>query len=398
MDGLVTAVAVIQSAVPQAVVGVLGADPAATVHVTDDAVLIGACDACLALRRGRLQPAARPLTPGAGSWTPGPWPHLSPALLELIVQLHALADAGTVYRLAWDTLDIQRHELLPDPDCPACGTTPDEPVRLVPRPKPSAPATRLRDLDAVDLPQRALLNPVCGALGPAAVALTDAPAVPVVVGGTLLESGGEPRRILWSGHASSYRRSRTAALLEGLERTAAAARAGTGPVVVDTYERLAPRAIPGDWPSFDPRARLRWVPGHSLRHDAPVLVPERTAYFLAGTRHTSNGCAIGTCLEEAALHGLLELVERDAFLIAWYGRAQLPELTPDAVTDPTAGALLDRLAAAGHRVRLFDTRIDLPVPVVTAVATGGAAPALCFAAAAGLDPGAAAAGAVGELA
>lgn len=400
MDGLATAVATIQSYVPQAVVGVLGVNPAATVHLTDDAVLIGSCDSCLTLRRGRLQPGPLRLAADAGSWTPGPWPHLSPAVLELIRQLHATVAVGTVFRLAWETLDIQRHELLPDPSCPTCGTTPAEPVRFVSRPKPSTSASRLRDLDAIDLPERALVNPVCGALGPAAVALTDAPIVPVVVGGTLAGSDSGLNRVMWSGHARSYRRSRTAALLEGLERAAAAWHAGTAPVVVDTFERLAPRAVPGDWPSFDPQSPIRWVPGHSLRHDEPVLVPERMAYFLAGPGETSNGCAIGTCLEEAALHGLLELIERDAFLIAWYGRAHLPELAPGAVTDPAVGALIDRLAATGHQVRLFDTRIDLPVPVVTAVAvaTGGAAPALCFAAAAGLDPDSAVAGAVGELA
>ncbi|GAA1568931.1 TOMM precursor leader peptide-binding protein [Dactylosporangium maewongense] len=404
MDGLVTAVAAIQSYVPQAVVGVLGTDPAATVHLTDDAVLIGSCDTCLALRRERLQPAPLRLAADAASWTPGPWPHLTPAVLELIRHLHAVVAAGTVFRLAWETLDIQRHELLPDPSCPACGTpAPADPIRFVPRPKPSMSASRLRDLDAVHLPERALVNPVCGALGPAAVALTDAPIVPVVVGGTLAGSGSGANRVIpvmWSGHARSYGRSRTAALLEGLERTAAAWHTGTAPVVVDTFERVAARAVPGDWPSFDPRSPIRWVPGHSLRHDAPVLVPERMAYFLAGPRETSNGCAIGTCLEEAALHGLLELIERDAFLIAWYGRAHLPELAPGTVTDPAVGALIDRLAAGGHQVRLFDTRIDLPAPVVTAVAvaTGGAAPALCFAAAAGLDPDSAVAGAVGELA
>ena len=34
--------------------------------------------------------------------------------------------------------------------------------------------------------------------------------------------------------------------------------------------------------------------------------------------------ACGATLEEAILSGLLELVERDAFLIAWYNRLSLP--------------------------------------------------------------------------
>ncbi|MFD3453296.1 YcaO-like family protein [Streptomyces sp. NPDC058691] len=31
----------------------------------------------------------------------------------------------------------------------------------------------------------------------------------------------------------------------------------------------------------------------------------------------SNGGAIGSCMEEAVLFGLLELIERDAFLLGW---------------------------------------------------------------------------------
>jgi ribosomal protein S12 methylthiotransferase accessory factor len=39
---------------------------------------------------------------------------------------------------------------------------------------------------------------------------------------------------------------------------------------------------------------------------------------------SSNGVAAGTCLEEAILQALLELVERDAAAVWWYNRIPTP--------------------------------------------------------------------------
>ena len=69
---------------------------------------------------------------------------------------------------------------------------------------------------------------------------------------------------------------------------------------------------------FDPDYEQNWVWGYSLSQNRPILVPESIAYYSLGHRdayvyETSNGCAIGGSLEEAIFHGILEVVERDAF-------------------------------------------------------------------------------------
>jgi ribosomal protein S12 methylthiotransferase accessory factor len=62
--------------------------------------------------------------------------------------------------------------------------------------------------------------------------------------------------------------------------------------------------------------------------------------------------------------------------------------------------MVDRLAMLGYEARFFDTRIGLPIPVVTAVAVrhGGGLGALCVGAGSGLDPEAAIASALDEIA
>lgn len=135
--------------------------------------------------------------------------------------------------------------------------------------------------------------------------------------------------------------------------------------------------------------------GWSLRDRRPRLVPEQLVYYLDRrtdqrkfVQECSNGCASGSCPEEALLHGMLELVERDAFLLAWYGSARLAEIDPASCRDERVHFMLDRVDLLGYDVRLFDTRADLPVPVVTAVAVkrDGGLGRLCFAAGASLDP------------
>lgn len=68
-----------------------------------------------------------------------------------------------------------------------------------------------------------------------------------------------------------------------------------------------------------------------MSQNRPILVPESIAYYSLGHRdayvyETSNGCAIGGSLEEAIFHGILEVVERDAFLLTWYAELPLPAL------------------------------------------------------------------------
>ena len=58
---------------------------------------------------------------------------------------------------------------------------------------------------------------------------------------------------------------------------------------------------------------------------------------------TSNGCAIGGSLEEAIFHGILEIVERDAFLLTWYAKLPLPRLDLSSANDTELQLMIQRL-------------------------------------------------------
>lgn len=128
------------------------------------------------------------------------------------------------------------------------------------------------------------------------------------------------------------------------------------------------------------RKRLRrdtpipWMEGHDILRGRSILVPEelvttdfslplRPGYgrFLA----SSNGLAAGNSLAEAQLHGICELIERDA-LTLW--RHLPPEkraatrIDLCSLADDGAVEMLGRFRAARMRVALWETTSDVGIP------------------------------------
>jgi YcaO-like protein with predicted kinase domain len=170
---------------------------------------------------------------------------------------------------------------------------------------------------------------------------------------------------------------RVSALMESIEtwhaehldvpvRTGSAATLGRlgVPVVAPSTLPLAPGARPD---RIDPDT---WVEGYDLLRDRPAWVP-RDAVSMdfvgvrpdadAGLLRGSNGLASGNHLVEAAVHGLCEVVERDA-TARWRAGPDLRRVDLTTVTDPLCRDLFDRLAGAGLRLAVWDvtSRVDVP--------------------------------------
>jgi ribosomal protein S12 methylthiotransferase accessory factor len=126
---------------------------------------------------------------------------------------------------------------------------------------------------------------------------------------------------------------------------------------------------------FDSRATIDWTPAWRLDGAACRYVP--LAYCYAETLgasgrlfcdHNPNGTASGNCLEEAILHGFLELVERDAAAIWWYNELAQPAVALSAFGDPFFDNLVAEYAALGFSVWVLSLTHDLGIPAFVAVA------------------------------
>jgi len=117
-------------------------------------------------------------------------------------------------------------------------------------------------------------------------------------------------------------------------------------------------------PWFPGRHRLTgkpvWVPYELVSTDYTLPLMPGTGYFQANT----NGLASGNSALEAVLHGVCELIERDATALWW--RLSLADKASRAVdlasvADPACRWVLDCYAVANVKVAVWNTTTDVNV-------------------------------------
>src|SRR5262249_30488374 len=118
---------------------------------------------------------------------------------------------------------------------------------------------------------------------------------------------------------------------------------------------------------------LPWVEGWDLLREEACWVPldlvSLNSVPPAGggwpLGQNTNGLASGNLLVEALLHGLYECIDRDAATL-WFADEKSPaeatQVALASITDPTCAALIDRLAAAGQLIAIYDNTSDVGVP------------------------------------
>jgi YcaO-like protein with predicted kinase domain len=154
------------------------------------------------------------------------------------------------------------------------------------------------------------------------------------------------------------------------------------PLILGSYEELRhtqrlvdvyklPSAKNG---RFHPNLQLLWIASHDLVSGEEVLLPYEVVHASAKSpaptgsgcfSSTSNGLASGNHLLEALLHGICEVVERDATALWEAGgpaQQRKTRLDLDTVDDPHCLEVLSRLAAAKTEVAVWETTTDVRIP------------------------------------
>src|SRR5215468_9858238 len=167
---------------------------------------------------------------------------------------------------------------------------------------------------------------------------------------------------------------------EGIEYLSQLQRAEDGLIVADGIQALAmldqpARELVTALMSSRAGAALSWFPALRLSDRRQVLLPADlclrrppAAQEFVPPFPLSVGSAAGTSFENAALHGLLELIERDAASLWWRGGRRGRAVPPDV--EAGAQALLRELragAAMPRRSWLLDITTDIGVPAVAAL-------------------------------
>jgi thiazole/oxazole-forming peptide maturase SagD family component len=151
---------------------------------------------------------------------------------------------------------------------------------------------------------------------------------------------------------------------------------------------------------FAPDAQIDWTAVWSLTARRRRYVPTAYCYlYYPGPAYfaDSNGCASGNVMEEAILHGFLELVERDAVGIWWYNRTARPAVMADGPVSSRFAKAERDLATRGRTLTVLDLTSDFDIPVFAAISARENGKGILIGTGAHLNPEAGVCRALGEL-
>ena len=349
-----------------------------------------------------------------------------------------------VYSLDTLTLSGRHHPVARRPQCPECGdpelmaAQAGRPIVLCSRPPAAGGGLRAASKEEVFDQYRHLIDPVTGVVKellqeehPGDSVYRCAASTSVLIYGEGVQEPGALLRTVNGGRGSTALEARVGALAEAVERYCAF-RQGDERVVRVGYRDLGPQAVHPDtcqlfdsrqyadrdrwnrrhgsehWvcEPFDEAQDREWTPVWSLTEERARLLPTAMLYFHYGRPGASrqvyadsNGNAAGASLEDAIVHGFLELAERDAVAVWWYNRTRQPQVDLDAFADPWVEQVCRAPERVGRRIWVLDLTTDLGVPVFAALsaAVGGDRPGPRIGFGAHLDPRVALRRALAEL-
>jgi ribosomal protein S12 methylthiotransferase accessory factor len=142
---------------------------------------------------------------------------------------------------------------------------------------------------------------------------------------------------------------------------------------------------------------LRWVSAYSISHDQPVLVPASFVYIpyyfdplYEPLTHNpiSTGLACGSSLAPAICKGILEVIERDAFMIMWQNQLPCSRIDLSTVRDPFIQSILNELEDLPFECQAYLLPSETKVPVIMVLlrSTSGYLPHTVVGNSADLDP------------
>jgi thioglycine synthase len=184
---------------------------------------------------------------------------------------------------------------------------------------------------------------------------------------------------IYAGKGATKIQAKASAMMEAFERYSAEFQ-GTDKekLVSKTYEpdecvdpssliipsRISPKSVIIDW-----------VVARDAKTDKKQLIPANAVYHPYQPRDgvhlfksNTNGLASGNVLEEAVFHGLMEVVERDAWSIYEARKQHKKEIICDDTGNQLIDILLSKFRESGVEVKLVDLTADIKITTIAAVA------------------------------
>ena len=184
----------------------------------------------------------------------------------------------------------------------------------------------------------------------------------------------------YNGKGATPEQAKASAVMEAMERYSAELRdddeivLGTVQQVRDNGPMIEPvdLILPARVMLGVENENIAWTTGYDLIQGEEVWVPACAVYYpyypdgdLQLFRFHTNGIASGNTIEEAILHAMFEVIERDAWSIAEaFDRTNADIIIDDENSVP--GKLLKQFEENGVKIHLKDLTSDLGIPTIGA--------------------------------
>jgi len=211
--------------------------------------------------------------------------------------------------------------------------------------------------------------------------ITDLDRIGIPVFSSIRPGAKEGAISIYNGKGASREQARVSAIMEGMERYSAE------PQDEKVRRDLTENMLSSE-NAVDPRTLIlpqminvhihyhpvAWIKGYDLIEGEDIWVPAAAVFHpyeskkdLQLFRSNTNGLASGNNMEEAVLHAMCEVIERDAWSICESKRRPKGEIVVEDDC-PVVSELLEKFRSQGVEVHLKDLTSDVGIPTIAAAA------------------------------
>lgn len=118
---------------------------------------------------------------------------------------------------------------------------------------------------------------------------------------------------------------------------------------------------------------LEWSLAKDIISNEDYYIPTNAIYHpykypISLFKSNTNGLASGNILEEAVLHGIFEVIERDAWSIFELTHKNYAQIDTDSIESDVINQTIDKFESNGIKIKLMNFTADIDIPTIAASA------------------------------
>ncbi len=190
---------------------------------------------------------------------------------------------------------------------------------------------------------------------------------------------------IYGGKGISKDHAKASAMMEGFERYSAE-KQDNDEVIVANLDEISKKGeyidpvsliLPKDFRKENLEAmQLEWSLAKDLVSGEDFYIPTNAIFHpyihdnqvQSLFKSNTNGLASGNILEEAILHGMLEVIERDAWSIFELTHKNYAQIDLDSIESELVNGIIDKFESEGIKIKLMDFTADVKIPTIAASA------------------------------